>query len=514
MATRVKFSAGIFIVGLITGVAADAAESDSRAPAESRLRPAEGMIMLDYQVIRVPGDKPIDLMGFHVYNQVADWLYLGVGAYAPLVRGAYGGFMAFDVGAHVQQRLSAQVFATAGLSGGGGGGGKDVEQAKALSGTGAYFKGYVGLGYDFGNFAIGANVAKMKFRHSAINGTQANAFVEIPYTYFTGSLTQHGQTLSPADSRRAAEGSGESMLTLALDNFRQIRPEGSYKGTLNVADLQYAHFYARDTYWYAGLGVGYHGLPLYNQLLGGVGQRVRLSPHFSVYGQLGIGSGGYSSDLINTHTGLLFYPKFSAEYAVTPDLGLSLSAGYLAAPKGTSKNLTYGLALTHHLSAGGGGAAAISDSAVRPTYRGFRVSVFQQTDFAVRYRGNNLVPLQMLGTQVDLLVNDRWYLPLQAAVACNAYQGYPGYGELLIGIGVQTRTSPGERFQLFGQLLAGTNAHGPAVRANAGLRYGLSDRLALDLAAGRIEARRSTGQRFSANSLSLGLDYRFSIPGW
>jgi hypothetical protein len=113
-----------------------------------------------------------------------------------------------------------------------------------------------------------------------------------------------------------------------------------------------------------------------------------------------------------------------------------------------------------------------------------------------------------------MLVNDRWYIPLQAAVAYNAHKGYPGYGELLAGIGAQTRALPGERFQLFGQLLAGTNAHGPAVKANAGLRYGLSDRLALDLAAGRIEARRSTGQRFSANSLSLGLDYRFSIPGW
>jgi hypothetical protein len=503
----------MFIMGIVICAKAAGAEPDSRAPEASGLRPSEGMILLDYQVIRVPGDKPIDLAGFHVHNKVADWLYLGVGAYAPLVRGAYGGFMAFDLGAHVQQRLGSRLFATAGLSGGGGGGGKNVEQAKTLSGTGGYFKGYVGLGYDFGSFAIGANAAKMKFRHSTIDGSQANVFVEIPYTYLTGPVTRHGQPLSPADARLAAEGSGESMLTLTLDNFRQIRPEGSNKGILNVADLQYAHFLGRDTYWYAALGVGYHGLPLYNQLLGGVGQRVRLSPNISVYGQLGIGSGGYSPEIINTHTGLLVYPKVSAEYALSKDLGLSLSAGYLAAPNGTSRNQTVGLALTHHIRSGDGGGAD-SDSSALPNYRGFRVSVFQQTDFAVHYRGRNLVPLQMLGTQVDMLVSDRWYIPLQAAVAYNAYQGYPGYGELLAGIGVQTRPSPGERAQFFGQLLAGTNAHGPAVKANAGLRYGLNDRLALDLAAGRIEARRSTGQRFSANSLSLGLDYRFSIPSW
>jgi hypothetical protein len=68
--------------------------------------------------------------------------------------------------------------------------------------------------------------------------------------------------------------------------------------------------------------------------------------------------------------------------------------------------------------------------------------------------------------------------------------------------------------QLFGQLMAGTNVHGPAVKASAGLRYDLSDRLGLHLTAGRIEAWSSGGHRFSANSLGLGLDYRFSVPSW
>jgi hypothetical protein len=56
--------------------------------------------------------------------------------------------------------------------------------------------------------------------------------------------------------------------------------------------------------------------------------------------------------------------------------------------------------------------------------------------------------------------------------------------------------------------------HGRAAKAGAGVRYGLSDRLALHLTAGRIEARSSAGQRFSAGTWGLGLDYRFSIAGW
>jgi hypothetical protein len=509
MAGSVKFSVGIFVVGVLTSATAAAQEPSSRVPEETSLRPSEAMIMLDYQVIRVPGDKPIDLMGFHVHHKVADWLYLGAGVYAPVARGEYGGFTAYDIGAHVQQQLASRLFATAGLAGGGGGGGRSIEQSKVLSGTGRFFKGYVGLGYDFGSFAIGANVARMKFSQSRIDGTQANVFVEFPYAYLTGPFTSHGEPLSPSDAREASERSGESMLTLVLDNFRQIDPVGSYKGSINVADLQYAHYFARDTYWYAGLGVGYHGLPLYNHVLGGVGQRVRLSPRISVYGQLGIGSGGYAPEVMGTDAGLLVYPRISAEYALTKDLGLSLSVGYLAAPKGSSRNQTFGLALTHHIR-----SSDDSERGSLPTYRAFRVSVFQQTEFAVRYRDVDRGRLQMLGIQADTIVDDHWYIPLQASVAYSSYLGYPGYGELLAGIGVQSRSRPGDRVQVFGQLMVGANVHGRAAKAGAGLRYGLSDRLGLHLTAGRIEARSSAGQRFSADSLGLGLDYRFSIPGW
>lgn len=508
MSATDKFTAVFLVAGLFTGAPASGQEADRHVPDEPGLRPSDAMIMLDYQVIRVPGDKPIDLMGLHVDHKVTDWLYLGVGAYAPLVRGDYGGFTAYDVGVHLQQRLTSRLFATAGLSGGGGGGGRSIEQSKALSGTGGYFKGYVGLGYDFGDFSIGANVARMAFRHSAIGGTQANVFVEIPYTYLTGPFSSHGQPVSPADARLASQGSGENMLTLALDNFRQIHPEGSNKGPIRVADLRYAHYFARDSYWYAGLGVGYRGLPLYNQVIGGVGQRLRLSPRISVYGQLGIGSGGYAPDVIDTEAGLLVYPQVAAEYALTKDLGLALSAGYLVAPKGSSKNQTFAVALTRHFRSG-----EASEPDRRGTYQAVRVSVFQQTEEHVRYRDIDRGRLQMLGIQVDTLLGGHWYLPVQAAVAYNAYLGYPGYGELLAGIGVESPATRADRVQLFGQVMAGTNVHGPAVKASAGLRYFLSDRLALHLSAGRIEARNSTGQGFSADSLGLGLDYGFSVPG-
>lgn len=506
----------IGLIGVI-GLTAAAQQTEPTSTPAPALRANAALLLLDYQVIRVPGDQPIDLLGFHVDHQVADGLYVGAGLYAPLLQGEYGGFTAFDINAHARRRLGGRWFATAGLSVGGGAGGRSVENAKSLSGTGGFYKAYLGLGHDFGAFALGVNVSKMKFTHSAIDGTQGNLFLEIPYSYLTGPFSAHGQRLSAGDAQQAAAASSERMLTVVFDNFRQRNPEGTYKGGFNIADLQYAQYFAfaRDSFWYAGLGVGYRGLPLYNQVMGGVGQRVALTPDITLYGQLGVGSGGYAPERINTDAGLLAYPRVAAELALTRSLGLSLSAGYLVAPKGTSKNTSFGIALTHHLRVADTPASSGSDEAGSPpTHQAFRVGLFQQTDFGVRFLGTARGQLQMIGIQADAILDSRWYIPLQASVATSTYLGYPGYGELLAGIGLQSRSGPGDRVQVFGEMLAGTNVHGLGVKLGGGLRYSLNESTALHLRAGHFEARSAANNRFSANSVGLGLDYRFSIPAW
>jgi hypothetical protein len=533
MAARVKISAGVLVAGSLMGVLASTtafAQPSNAAPPEApALRNNEAMVMLDYQVLRVKGDAPIDLMGFHVYKKVTDWLYLGAGISAPMFKGAYGGFTASDIAAHAQQRLTPQIFATAGLSAGGGGGGRNVENSKTLSGTGGFVKAYVGLGYDFGSVSLGVNLARMKFSGSAIDSTQANVFLEVPYTYVTGPFSSHGQRLSAVDARQASEASSEHMLTMTFDNYKQRNPEGTFKGAFNVVDLQYSQFFAADSFWFADLGVGYRGLPLSNQVLGGVGRRVRVSPRVTLYGQLGIGSGLYAPEIINTNSGLLVYPKISAEYGLTKDMGLSLSVGYLVAPNGSSKNPSFGIALTRHLGVGGGsftdsnsnsssGRSGRDSDRGRDrdsglTYQAFRVSTFHETDFGIRYRDLDRGQVRMIGIQTDAIINDHWYIPLQVAVAYSAYLGYPGYGELLSGIGLQSRVEGGDRFQVFGQLMAGTNVHGLAAKGSAGLRYLLNDRVALSINAGHIVAKSASGNRFAANSIGFGLDYSFSIPG-
>jgi hypothetical protein len=132
----------------------------------------------------------------------------------------------------------------------------------------------------------------------------------------------------------------------------------------------------------------------------------------------------------------------------------------------------------------------------------------------VHYRDLDRGQVRMIGTQIDLIVDGHSYILLRGAGAYSTYLGYPGYGELLLGVGLQSHLDRGERLQAFGQLMAGTNVHGLAVKGSAGLRYGLGDRLALSMNAGRIVARSASGNRFVAHSVSLGLDYLFSLPRW
>ena len=529
MISRIYLSVIAFVAAAMTS--GQAAAQQATAPAYPQARPTstqspatadspgsslyrgQGLIVLDYQVIPVPQQPSLDLAGFHILNKVAEGLYVGVGAYAPLVKGEYGGFMAFDVGVNVQRRIRGPLFANAGLALGGGGGGKNTAQSIELSGTGGFTKAYAGLGIDFDGFSVGANAARVKFSRSAIDHTQLNLFVQMPFSYTVGSFANFGERLSAADAQAAFADSSANTLTLGLDNFKQVKPQGSNKSNVHLVDLQFAHHLSSAAYWYASLGVGYHGIPLYNHFIGGVGYRFDIAPRVKLHAQMGLGSGGYAPDKIDTGAGMLVYPKFSAEYAITHELGMALTAGYLFAPNGSSKNYTVGAALNYHLQSQrqGAGASGLPDGAV---FRGYRLSLLQQTETSLSVRGLERSNLNMLSAQLDIMVSDHFYIPLRAGVAYNAYLGYPGYGEMLVGVGLQDKYDRGDRFQFFGQLLGGTNVHGLILKPGIGLNYSLSDQLALHASTGKTMATSSDNGNFRSTYLGLGLTYRFSVPSW
>jgi len=473
---------------------------------------ANGILMFDYEKIALLEKGSIDLFGVHYLHQFNDWLYFGIGAHAPLIKGEYGGFMTLDATIHVQQKLYDKLFINAGYSLGGGGGGSSVSQSRELSGTGGFIKNYIGLGYEFDNkMSVGVNYTNFKFIDSEIDNSQLNFFLQVPVSYPVGLYANAGTKINIVDN---VSDSLEDTLTVELNNMFQIDPTGISKETINNISLQYSHFLDSNNYLFSEIEIGYKGLPLYNHFLHGVGHKFSLAPRVNLYSQIGIGSGGYSPKNIDTGAGLLIYPKVSLEYLVNNGLGLSLSGGYLYAPTGTSKNYTAGVALNYHLSNNQNNADRVETESDL-IYKGLRFSIFPQTEFSAKINGNDHHNINMISTQFDKLLNDNWYFATQVSVAYNDFQTYPGYGEALLGIGVQNKYLRSNNFQNFFQILIGANVHGVILKPSIGTNYSLSDHYALHMQLGSTISVNNAnlyrvGKSMSAYHIGIGLTYRFS----
>ena len=527
-----SLKASLLIVAMVLNKSAFGSEDATKAsephfhkldanapPGPSTLTRASGVVMLDYQAIKINGYQPIDLLGFHFLNKFNDWLYLGVGGHAPLVNGDYGGFMAFDATIHAERRLFGNLSAAVGASLGGGGGGKNVEQSKIISGSGGFVKSYIGLGYHFNDVSVGVNYSKIRFTNSVIDGSQLGLYIQAPFSYSVAPYENAGRHLpskQESDQSATSSHSDSDVVIFGLDNIIQINPKGSYRKVINLVDAQYNYFLTDNYYILFGGSVGYHGLAGYNQAFGGVGYKYSYSGRFNINFQLALGSGGYAPEKIDTGSGLLIYPKLSTEYRLSNNIGLSLSSGYLYAPRGSSRNLTLGASLVYHASPDGG--SPLGDQAAKEVaYRGHRFHIFLQTEFKVKVGDKDQGELKLLSVQVDNTVRDNIYIPIQGSIAYNSYLGYPGYGELLAGIGVQNKYSPNDSFQTFAQLLIGTNIHGIIVKPAVGVNFGLSDRLAIYGQVGSTLSLDNVGlypkqYRFRSTSVGLGLSYRFSLP--
>lgn len=504
-----KCSSFLGVLAVCIGIAAPATAETNPITADTThaqhvgITPREGLLIVDYQNILLPDNEEIDLIGYHILSPINNWAYFGLGAYAPFLKGEYGGFMAFGVLAHAQVKLNNNIFATAGLSFGGGGGGKSVSESIELSGTGGYAKGYVGLGYALENVSFGANISHMAFFNSAINNTQINFFIQKPFTYKIGAYGRSGDRVYHAPQ---PEGDGfGSMVSFALDNYLQIDPVGSYKGVINALDIQYSSFLSNHTYWYYALGVGYKGLPIYNQVFVGFGARAALSERVHLYGQLGLGSGGYAPTIIDTGSGLLLYPKMSIEYLINNNLGISLTSGYSFALDGTAKNFTLGAALNQHF-----GKARTQEDTFNTShgrYDGYRFSLSHETAFNMSFDNMPLANLSMITIQIDKLISKNFYIPLRAAISYQSYRGYPGYGEVSTGLGIQNKYTTETPLQFFGEIQLGANVQGAIARSTLGLDYALKEGFAL-----RASVSQTYGQDgFRSTSFGVGLTSRFSL---
>lgn len=517
-----KASLAVLCIALSGSVFAQPAppvNAGDSAAAPNTLDQANGMLMLDYAKFGLKGGGTFDLLGAHYLHQMNDWLYLGVGISGPLLQGNYGGLFFVDTTLHAQKKVLGNWFVDAGVAIGGGGGGASIRNIKQLSGAGRYVKKYVGLGYDHNGVYYGVNYANIDVAGSPIKDSALNFFIQKPVSFWAGSFSDAGNRITPSG---IDFGSHDSVISLELNHMTQIHPQGLYRGNIGLVSPQFSHFFSKHNYLYFGFDLGISGLDWYNQIHGGIGHRIAISPDFNVYAQLGIGSGGWVTDTIDTGPGLLIYPKVKAEYMLSKGLGLSLSAGYLAAPKGTSKNWTVGAGLSFHLSPDGGGTDNTHGDVM---LRGLRVNLYDKLLMDVNHNGVDVKNINMTALQLDYVLNNSFYIPFQIAAATSAYKGYAGYTEMFVGLGWQSHRPRPAKLNGFAQVSLGLNDLGidkqqdvgPLLNAAVGLTYDLNKRFSLYGQLSRTVSvkqhiQSSFSNNFEATSVGLGLTYRFSFP--
>ncbi len=483
-------------------------------------RQVSGMVMIDYTQLELANGGNFDLFGVHYLQQMNDWLYFGTGAIAPMVEGNYSGFFAADATLHAQGQISGNWFWNAGIAAGAGAGGDSMVGITQLSGEGLFARAYAGVGYQFRNFSFGVNYARVAILGSPINDSNFNLFVQRPLSFSVGRYADHGRTVA-ADSFDAPQ--HENILSLETNLFSQISPQGNYTGDVGVVSSQFTHFLNRDYYTFFAVDIGYYGMPWYNQAHGGFGRRFRLSEHVSLYTQLGVGSGGWITDAIDMGPGFIIYPKATLEYLWGNGVGTTVSAGYLYAPMGTSRNWTFGLGFNYHLSHPER-AEGEDRSGDLYTMRGFRLNIMDRATGPIFYNRRETEGLNMIAVQLDYALNDRWYVAGHIAAATEAFRGFAGYAEGYFGLGWQSRAFLNGRLQAYAQLMYGLNdvggdaAHdvGTLLYPSFGLTYALNERVALY---GQVGRTISLGQytsgltnRFENTSIGLGVSYRFSLP--
>ncbi|GAB4260639.1 MAG: hypothetical protein Kow0013_04330 [Pararhodobacter sp.] len=486
------------------------------------MRRVEGMHMLDYSRYTLTNGQPFDLLSLHYFHRLNDWLHIGVGAFAPMFQGNAGGFYGADVTLHAQRRIAGNWFANAGLALGAGAGGSSIANIRRLSGDGLFARAYAGIGYRLRNgMSIGLNYSRVTIANSQIDDGAVNLFMQRPFARSIGAYDDAGRTLGARDFDAPGR---ESILSFNLSHMAQINPTGRYRGDIGLASVQYSHFFSRDFYSFFGVDIGVTGLHWYNQAEGGVGYRLSLTETVNLYGQIGIGSGGWVTSHVNTGPGFVIYPKVTLEYLWRNGIGATVSAGYFHAPQGTSRNWTLGIGLNYHLSHDHRRPPE-AETPADYRLRGVRLHVMGRVTSPIAYNGRRSDGISMIAVQVDYALNEHWYLAGQMAASATAFRGYAGYAEGFVGLGWQSRPVLGGRVQGYAQVMYGLNDVGVSARHEVGpilypaigVNYHLNDRLSLY---GQMGAALSLGRYFNPGStvnfhdasIGFGLTYRFSLP--
>ncbi|MEO7338264.1 MAG: hypothetical protein ABIV63_16955, partial [Caldimonas sp.] len=433
---------------------------------------------IGFERIKFPGNERVGLVGTSYLVDVPALSGLAIGpAVYGAITGRRGGFFTFGGEAAWRRQLAGPLGLELGLYAGGGGG------AGAPQGGGLMLRPHADLLWDFGPFALGLSVSRVRFPNGDIDSTQVgivfnaiNEFRYVPAARLTTPVRGSGRTGFGFDRVQLVSGIYRTRSgTLLADG----RPAPREIGTIGVRAEQ---AFGPNAYW--GLeanGAAQRTVAGYAEYLGTLGYEAEVvRDHVNVGARIALGMAGGGG--LKTAGGVLAKAAVYSVIRVNNDLGVSIEAGLADAPRGDFRAAYASAALVWALDG--------PDSAGAPARA-------TRTDFSggiERYdaprRDGHVQALQADVLKVSRYLGPNLYVSGQVHSALGGDAG--GYSAALIGAG--WRQPLGARFHVGAELLGGASggggvdSRGSIVQPMAYLGVQLAPAVALRLGAGRVKA--------------------------
>ena len=468
-----------FAVFIAIAIASAAAPARAAAAGEAgggfEMPSAHGRI--GFERIRFPGNEPVGLVGTSYLVDVGSAPGLSVGpAVYSAVSGRRGGFFTFGGEAAWRRQIAGPIGVELGLYAGGGGGGGAPE------GGGLMLRPHADLLWDFGHYALGLSVSRVKFPNGSIDSTQVGIVLNAINDFRYVPAERLGTAVRGGS--RAGFGFDRVQLVSALYRTRSGRladgrPLPRSIGLLGVRAEQSL---SPSTYWgFEANRTTRSEVSGYAEYLGTLGAETEVVPgRINLGARLALGAAGGGG--VRTGGGGMAKAAVYSIVRLSNEFGLELEAGVASAPRGRFGAAQVGAALVWAVD---GPDAAGAPS--RPTRTDFSGGL--ERFHALRKDGSTRA------LTADVLKIDRYLSPnlyLAGQVHSAVVGGAGGYTSALAGIGWTQPLAP--RLHAGAELLAGASggggvdSRGSIVQPMAYLGYALTPALAVRIGAGRVKA--------------------------
>lgn len=489
-------------------------ESNPENPSQA-IKPTDGFYRFTYEVLQLPQNENMGLLGVNYLILVNDNAYAGIGIYSAMT-GERGGFFTGGLEAGMQFRLFSQTTIDGGIFVGGGGGGG------APQGGGLMLRPHAGLLHDLAPYRIGINASRVFFPNGDIDSTQVSLSLEKTFTVLVGQSWIDPTTSSNEQFNVTRFGLAKKIFGITLSSY--FPEKGTRDTSGQVQDkrmdligiglnqfLDPSRFLSFEV---AGAAGG--EIDGYAQVLLGAGYFYKIGRHKAIYGSLSLGSAGGGE--VDTGGGAVVRLAIGYEHKLDQKWSVAANGNYLHAADGDLS--APGISLTgnyHFNSLSASPSTNIDLLTLSPKTRHWAIRVESQRYFPIgnnwrKTGGSTDTEIDSFGLAIETNLSPRIFVSGQTQ---GAYRGDAGgYATGLVGMGVRSADIFSYPINARAQLMIGAAGGGGLdvgggllTQTIIGLEFQPGKTWGLLVSGGRAEAPNGN---FKANVASVALTYRFS----